>query len=348
MEWLFEHRPHARCAEPIVPNAQDEFALLQVAMIQGATDPGMNGQIAGFPVTAQQLRSVIHPYLAPMVDFTDFLHRRNVHLLFPHDPLAKKIPENKEEAQNVFGGEIFCRDALGVIDQSVIRSDLPLNRRGQEKYYTPVSHRLAPSAEVEHVGFLPLGNIVLHDEAVLTAITDVTAGETQKIHAVLAGFGDTNDRNLVMEFLQQLDAKTKALAKLEKIIEGKRRLLKIKLFNNCDMDSVVAPLPRKRTEERKALIQRECIHPEGLAVLEKIFDVLIPIEDRLKALGANILWVDPQTPVLATEARNTRKKLRELGFDVHDFPWEEFSVNVSEGENGGWRCVTGVLRREKA
>lgn len=91
-------------------------------------------------------------------------------------------------------------------------------------------------------------------------------------------------------------------------------------------------------------------HPAAEDALYSVFDELVPYEDTIKDLGLNLLWINPETPVVPVEAKKTIQKLKELGYNPIPRSLKPIHYNADTyDENlevGGWRCMTGVLERE--
>ncbi len=330
---------------PIVPNARDEFGTLKTAIVHAFSSPQTFA--AAHHCSVEQASDLMADDAAPPdlhahLRLTQLLRDRGVRLIHPHAP---NIPLTAATMKKWMGTDIYCRDFLGVVDQHVILSNVISFRNHSRAHYQSILKNIPQDRQSTTEDTFTWGNALLLDDKILVGL------EHNDYFTDIAP--NVSVSRLQEEFYlhQQKSSGIRGMKSLLSNIGSTRTMLTVPMNANSDLDCALAPLPRRRaTGPRVAFIQTQEIHSEAVGVLESQFDTLIPVEDPYKARGCNIVWLDPETPLVSEEAIRTRLALRKLGFDVIDLPLGTFmeidnTGTEHEGSAGGWRCMTGVLER---
>ena len=152
----------------------------------------------------------------------------------------------------------------------------------------------------------------------------------------------------ILDYVQAKNDGVRVMGKILSDVQSSRQRAICLLNMNTDLDTVFAPLPRRsRTAPREAIIDANNVHPESIMRLRRSYK-LIESPDPWEKLGCNILWLDPETPLVAAEATKTIQLLKSMKYNVQARPvaaLKNDSIGHEDGQPGGWRCVTGVLER---
>ncbi len=333
-------------AEPIHPCVRNEFGTLKTAVISGFSNPEV--QTVAFGGTVEESRQMIlSPEAPPDVGahllYMELLQKHGVNVVHPHHP---NLPLTEGTAQDWIGRDFYCRDFLGVVDDHAILTNIWSFRSDARMYYQRIFERVPKQQRTMLDETLSWGNVLLAGDHLLIGHEhDDFYGDIQP-HVSPERF---------MDILRQGGEKKAGIRALQQIMEtiGTTRKLTVLATNmNADLDCYLAPLPRLRaTDRRRAIRDPRGFHPASEDALHSVFDKdgFVPYEDTYKDLGLNLLWINPETPVVPAEARNTIRQLRKLGYNPIPRPLTPIHYNADtkngEHEVGGWRCMTGVLER---
>ena len=326
--------------DPIQPQVRDEFGSLEVAVVSPMSNPDVYAKAWDLPpdFIRDQLQSPLSPAeIGSHLQYADLLRTHDVRLVYPHHPSA---PLTAQTLDKWMGNDIYCRDFLGVVDDSAILSSIWSYRNDARQYYQRIFERLPARKKHSTDERFSWGDALLYGDSVLVGeqhmdyYTDIQSSITsERFNEVLRTGGEK------MSGIRAIEA---ILAQ----IGSQRRLLRIPMNSNVDLDMCIAPLPRRFAgDRRKAIVRTQAIHQS--APLYDHFDDLLPCLDRYEDIGTNILWINPETPVVSATAVHTIRLLEDLGYDV-----QALNLNAQErqalegmiGDPGGWRCLTGVLR----
>lgn len=329
---------------PIEPRVRDEFGSLEVAVVSPMGNPDVYAKAWNMHPddVRRQLLSPFSPAeIGSHLQYADLLRTNGVRLVYPHHPnINLRAGMDDTNFYQWFGKDIYCRDFLGVIDDHAILSRVSSYRNDLRMYYQRIFDRLP--ADKKHVTDerFTWGDALLHGNNVFVGV------QHNDFYVDLS-------RTMSDRFQEELRkgeerfAGTRAIESILAQIGSQRRLLRIPMHSNVDLDLCMAPLPRRYAgDKRRAIVRKVAIHAS--ASLEDHFDEIIPYQDRYEDMGTNILWINPETPVVSATAVNTIRLLKDLGYDVQALnlnAQERQELDGAIGEPGGWRCLTGVLRR---
>jgi len=315
----------------ITPYAADEFSTLKKAIIYAGANPK---PLYPLNDVAMQ-RGTKHIDASEFSRLADFLVKQNIELYSPF-----RFGKNVKSLQESFGGNQYCRDALGVIDGQAFLTNPPKFTPKDMERHESIFRQVSESQRHKLQTTWTWGNALLHEDTLLTgtvvpgAIPGLTADLHQKSKLVAAQ--QKGERQQIQEALDQHDIS--------------RTLVEIPLRDIDDIDCVLAPLPRKkRKDQRKALWLQNRFHDSARGLLKNHFDELIPVKDSFAFMPCNLLWINPSTVIVPTEAKGVTKLLKKLKYRVHNFSFaERIQIGVQSEQNyGGWRCNIGVLERGK-
>ncbi|OGJ57723.1 hypothetical protein A2881_02865 [Candidatus Peribacteria bacterium RIFCSPHIGHO2_01_FULL_55_13] len=327
------------------PEAHDEFGTLKSVVVWGGTSEEHLTAATGQTMeeilqTVQMHRKDMPEKICEHLAFATLLKESGVELVYPQHP---KLGLNYPNVTTACGPDPYCRDYVGVVDTTLYRTKVPEWRMSSHFLYQNIFDRVSPDHKQELEALFSWGNGMLYEDCVLTTFPTQNA---------LGQFLLQQNQEAQLEALQHFDDERRGQKMLEQALcasDPQRRLLRIMLNCHSDIDFVLAPLPqKKRGGVRRALVQQERLSPEAIEALQELFDLLLPISDPENVLGANILWLDPETAVVASEAKNTAACLETFGFNVKRLPmtgiWE--GLNVDNHFAGGWRCMVSPLKRD--
>ncbi len=332
--------------EPVTPHARDEFGTLKTAIVCAFGSAKMFSRVYGG--SAEDAQAMMRSSLAPSdagahAELLETLDRRGVRLVHPHPP---NTPLTTDTVTRWVGDDIYTRDFLGVVDEMAILTKVIHFRNHNRVRYETILRAIPKTNQATlESGAFSWGNALLHGDAVLTSLphhdyfTDIAPHVTADcLHEELTVFQDK------AAGIRGMDALLRESGSV-------RKLLTIPMNSNGDLDCAIAPLPRRqRTDPRRVLLMAPEFHTDAEGLLRSQFDELIPVQDSLQTLPCNLLWLDPETPIIATEARRTRILLRLLGFNPIVLPLgslveQNHTGSGEAGSPGGWRCMTGTLVR---
>lgn len=329
----------------IIPEVHDEFGTLKSVVVWGGTSEEHLTAATG--QTMDEILDTIQTYRQDMPEkicehlaFTTFLKESGVELVYPQHP---KLGLKCTDTNTACGPDPYCRDFMGVVDTTLYRSKVPEWRMSSYFLYQDIFDRISFDHKQEMEALFSWGNGMLYDDCVLTTFPTENA---------LGSFLLQRSQADQLEALQHFDDERRGQKVLERALcanDPQRRLLRIMLNCHSDIDFVLAPLPQKKSGGvRRALVQQERLSPEAHETLQGLFDVVLPITDPENVLGANILWLNPETAIVASEAKNTAAVLETFGYSVKRLPmtgiWED--LNSDHDFAGGWRCLVSPLKRE--
>lgn len=327
----------------ITPNVRNEFGTLKTAILCPIATPELFSHTFNVPMSTMEVE-MSNPHHNEkhklLYAHQKDLRARGVRPVHPHHPSLQPTMENMPA---YIGGDMYCRDFLGVIDDTAVLSTLSSYRNNARGHYQRIMEAIPSDKQAEcHTPF-SFGNALLAQDTLLVGLE-----HPDYIHAMHRRLDSYEFANI----LQFIDERNRGIKEMRTILEEMKSTRKIAICSlklNTDLDTVVAPLPRKKkTDPRVAIIAHEGVHSESLPTLERLYDKRIVCPDSWEKLGCNILWLDPETPLVSQEARQTTLLLRSLGYNVQTRPvaaLEKDSMGEKDGQPGGWRCVTGVLER---
>lgn len=338
--------PSFYSSAPIIPNVRNEFGSLKTAVISAISNP--EAQTVAFGGTEERSRRVLlHPGAPPDVGahllYAELLKSHGVTLLHPHHP---NLPLTEENFGNWVGRDLYCRDILGAIDNHAILTKIWSFRNDLRMYYQRIFERVPKQQRAMVDETFSWGNALLAgDHLLLGHEHDDYYGDIQS---------QTRSPEQFMDILRQGAEKQSGIRAMQQIMEAMgttRKLTVLAMNTNADLDCCLAPLPRLGAHEpRRAIRDPREFHPAAEDALYSVFDELIPYEDTLKDFGLNLLWINPETPVVPVEAKKTIQKLKELGYNPIPRSLKPIHYNADAHDRhlelGGWRCMTGVLERE--
>ncbi len=340
---MFEFCPAGQTpGAPIIPNVRNEFGTLKTAVVSGCSSPEILA-VADTSTIAEAAKVFTDPNEASddiraHFAFTQLLRARAVRLLYPH--LADMTP-TLENQQDFLGHGLYCRDLLGVVDNHGILATLSEFREDERSRYQNILERLPPSAVSDSDGLFTWGNALLYGDSLLVGLEHDDY------------FDDVQPYTEPGRFALQVadhERKRRGIDSIKAILgqrRSPRQMVVIPKNSNEDLDFGIAPLPRRsRREKRKAIVRPDLLHSEAADALYSQFDDLMMMPDPRETMGCNILWLDPETPVVSAEAVQTVILLRLLGFNPIAMPLGSLmDSNKGDLDPGGWRCMTGVLER---
>lgn len=327
----------------IEPNVRNEFGTLKTAILNPIATPGLYAHASGTDIGRMEIQ-FSQPYhndkhkllYAHQRDLTE----RGVRIVHPHHPNLQPTIGNM---LTYIGSDIYCRDFLGVVDDTAILTTLSSYRNDMRSYYERILEQIPKGRQIRTDDRFSWGNAILADDTVLVGLEHQSYLE--EIHRRL----ETQE---FMSILGNVDQRHHGIRAMQTILEqigGTRKLAVCSLALNTDLDMVLAPLPRKNREApREALVSIDAVHPASIPTLAKHYDKLLPCTDDWRTLACNILWLDPETPLVSAEATKTIRFLRGRGYNVQARKTAELkseAIGHEDGQSGGWRCVTGVLER---
>lgn len=330
---------------PITPNVRSEFGSLKTAVLSAVSNPEV--QTVAFGGTDEESRQIIFspespPDVGAHLLYMELLQQHGVNVVHPHHP---NLPLIESTAQDWIGRDFYCRDFLGVVDDHAILSNIWSFRSDARMYYQRIFERFPKKNRTMLDETLSWGNALLAGDHLLIGHEhDDFYGDIQT---------QVRSPERFMEILRQGAEKKAGIRAMQQIMEtiGTTRKLTVLATNmNADLDCYLAPLPRLRaTDPRRAIMDPRGFHPASEDALYSTFDELVPYEDTFADFGLNLLWINPETPVVPAEAKKTIRKLRELGYNPISRPLApiHYNADTQDGqlEVGGWRCMTGVLER---
>lgn len=330
----------------INPCVRSEFGTLKMAIISPLSNPDAYGTPRDETNNSfRRLRTreiVTNSDIRAHSQLPEILEKNGVTLCYPHHP---NLPLSDANFKKWVGGDIYCHDFLGVIDETVISSRVAHFRNIFRMYYDSIVRALPQHQLKQTDERFTWGDGLLVGENLLVGLehndffTDIKNQVPEEaFQAALDSYAErSNGIRAITTILQQ--------------VASTRSVLTLATNANSDLDISLAPLPRRNAgEPRRAIIRTEAFHPASEEALYSVFDELIPYQDPWHTMGCNILWLDPETPLIPLEARYTGAYLQSLGFNVQKKPLGTLLQNDNtgtgaHGEPGGWRCLTGVLER---
>lgn len=335
--------PESTASAPLVPHVPNEFGTLKTAIVGSFSNPAFYA--AAFSGNEDRERHFLthqaDPDIREHFAYTELLRQRGITLLYPHHPT---LPLTDENFLQWNCSDAYCRDMLGAVDTHAVFSRVAEFRLQFREHYRHIFEQIDPQHRTETEDTFTWGNALVHGDRLLVGIEHADLFPDITPHVT---------RERLLEILQVHDAKNRgqrSVATLLETIGSTRKLLTIPMNANSDLDLCVAPLPRrKRGGKRTAVLHAPFIHPAAEAPLRSQFDQLIFCNDAFPTLPCNVLWLDPETPVVSQSARHMQQILRTLGYNPVALPLEQLASNFSTGsvagDPGGWRCMTGVLER---
>ncbi len=327
----------------ITPNVRNEFGTLKTAILFPIATPELYAAVTNqsFESIDEEFRGMHHnPKHRLLYAHQQSLKDRGVRIVHPHHPNLQPTLNNMSA---YVGPDMYCRDFLGVVDETAILSTIFGHRNNVRGHYRRIMEQIPKERQSECDTPLSWGNALLTHDSLLVGLEHPEYLEN--IYGRL-------DPAVFFPILNAVDARNHGIRAMRQVlsnIESTRQLAICSLKLNTDLDTVVAPLPRRSgTDPRVAMVSDEGVHPESFPTLKRLYDKLIVCPDPWAKLGCNILWLDPETPLVAEEARQTTLLLRSLGYNVQTRPvaaLKNDSIGEKNGQPGGWRCVTGVLER---
>lgn len=330
---------------PIIPNVRNEFGSLKTAVISAISNPAVHA--AAFGGTDEESRDdIMHPGAPPDVGahllYAELLQQHGVNIVHPHHP---NLPLTEETIANWIGRDFYCRDFLGVVDDHSILTRIDDFRNDSRMQYLRLFERIPSAQRTMFNQQFTWGNALLYADKLLVGHphndywTHLFAKMSSGEFFLRQQRGDACNAGIT------------AMQTLLHSIESTRDLIVLAMDSSEDLDTCLAPLPRSsHTSPRRAIYEEKAFHAEGVEQLRRMFDDLIPYQDYSSDLGLNLLWINPETPVVASEAVNTIRTLRDLGYNPipRSLNPIHFNMEIEDKakEGGGWRCMTGVLERE--
>lgn len=327
----------------ITPSVRNEFGTLKTAILNPIASPEMFAPAFGRSIEAmdEEFRRPTHPEKHKLLyAHQKNLRERGVRIVHPHHPNLQPTLQN---IPAYIGKDIYCRDFLGVVDETAILSSLSSYRNEMRGHYQRIMERIPNERQAQCDSVFTWGNAILGSETLMVGLEHPDYIESMYRNLDSARF---------TEMLGLIDMRNQGIRTMRHILQeigSTREVMIFPLILNTDLDTVLAPLPRRsRTEPRQAIVSEEGMHPAALPTLLQQYDKLIRSPDAWSKLGCNILWLDPETPLVSAEATRTIQLLQSLKYNVQTrpvAPLEQDSVGHDDGQSGGWRCVTGVLER---
>lgn len=338
-----EFFPHDGEAPIILPiGATDEFGTLQVASINGANDvqeilhsidPSLTDE--DYIAALVNLQQMADPADQAQSMLIDTCKKRGVHLVYPH----KK--SGKLESPVRHSLDIYCRDWIGVIDDIAIFTKLENDRNDLRSDYRAIFERLPGNKRYEIDDVLPWGNVLLHQDAVLIGTFDIGKQMYTQQQVALFTHG----------FFSEVDSMIRAKQQLQRILhetKSTRKLIEIEMTKYSHLDLAITPLPKKSPGAKSVVLASPLVSPKGLSTLRTIYDEVIECRESIAQSAYNVLWLDPETPVVNAQSQHVQHILRMARFNV--LPLSLASIIASLGNDpiavaGGWRCMVGPLQR---
>jgi len=326
----------------ITPSVHDEFGTLKTAILSPIATPALYANASGLSIDLMKAEFEKPHHNAKhkvLYGHQKFLMDRGVRIVHPHHPHLQPTMQNMA---TYIGYDMYCRDFLGVVDDTAILSTLAPYRNHVRGHYQRIMEQIPENQQAQCQTSFSWGNALLTHQGLMVGLEhpDYLEAMYKKL-----------DYGEFSEILNSIDARNDGIRTMRHILtdmKSMRQLAICALTLNTDLDTAFAPLPRKsRTSPRQAIIASDQIHPESIATLRRSYK-LIGSPDSWEKLGCNILWLDPETPLVSAEATKTIALLRSLHFNVQTRavgPLKSHSIGDEEGQEGGWRCVTGVLER---
>lgn len=328
---------------PLIPHVPNEFGTLKTAILGSFSNPEFYAQaFSGDEATERAfLQHAADPDIREHYAYTELLRKRGIRLLYPHHPT---LPLTAKTFKQWNCSDAYCRDMLGAVDTQAVFSHVAEFRQTFREHYRHIFEQIEPAHRTETDAHFTWGNALVQGDRLLVGLEHEDFFPDITPHV---------SREKLLEILQTHDARNRgqrSIGNILRTIGSTRQLLVIPMNANSDLDLCVAPLPRrKRGDKRKAVLHAPFIHPAAEAPLRSQFDELMFCNDEFPTLPCNLLWLDPETPVVSKSALHMRQILRTLGYNPIALSLEELSNNFGNGavagDPGGWRCMTGVLAR---
>lgn len=331
-------------SEPIHPHVRNEFGSLKTVVLSPMSN--LEAQTIAFGGTLEEAREILlspdaPPDMGAHLLYRELLERYGASVIHPHHP---NLPLTEDTIAEWVGRDLYCRDFLGAVDDHAILTNIWNFRRDARMYYQRIFERVPKEKRTTLDETFSWGNALLVGDHIVVG------------HEHNDFYGDIQNQvtpERFMEILRGGSEKASGIRAMEQILRtiGTTRQLTVLATNmNADLDCYLAPLPRLRhTDPRRAIMNPNGFHPASEDALYTLFDELIPYKDTYDDLGLNLLWINPEIPVVPTEAKNTIRQLRELGYNPipRSLAPVHINANTQNGEHevGGWRCMTGVLER---
>lgn len=333
--------------EPIHPCVRSEFGTLKTAVVSPLSNTDVYTAVAE-EMSEHQRNSLVHEILTDRdihahAQLPEILKKRGVDIRYPYHPNLPLTPEN---LATWMGGDIYCHDFVGVVDEHVISSRVVGFRNRFRMYYESILKTVPKEQHTHTDERFTWGDALLTGDHVLVGL------EHDDFFPDIQPNLSPEQFRLALECYAERSSGIQALRSILKSVACTRSVITLAMNANSDLDVCLAPLPRRhRNEPRRAIIRAEAFHPASEDALYSAFDEIVPYEDPWQVMGCNILWLDPETPLVPAEATHTVAYLLSLGYDVQTRPLGTLLHNdstgsgASHGEPGGWRCLTGVLER---
>lgn len=335
-EWVPDGKEEG---QPIEIFAKDEFGTLEAACISGFCDARHISAKSGIVISDADLGELIREMgdylpkeLAALYRLVVQMKARSIHLLYPHteDPEGMNVRLCKSP---------YSRDSIGVVDNIAILATLEEMRQDERQDFASIFERLPETHRFHNEEISPWGNILLHDDTILIGTFNVLAQS--------CGRALTARENSVLESMARGRERLREI--LTKTSNG-RKIVEVELARFTDLDLAITPLPKKKAGERSAVLVSPDVTDQGHAALAKVFDDALRCNETTKTKGYNVLWLDPETPVVSEESTQVRPILQGQGHNVIPIPVQGMLAKTdfdTGALSGGWRCTVGPLRRAK-
>ena len=119
------------------------------------------------------------------------------------------------------------------------------------------------------------------------------------------------------------------------------------MHHDVHADCCCAPLPPRKEQERPSLLVKGKGLTDADSTLKMVARdvheiILCDGWDDPRTCPTNILWINPETAISTTSAKNTNKKLRKMGYKIVEVKYDEML-----DYDGGIRCSVAPLERKK-